>query len=90
MVKYRRLPTAARREPITKVTEMTVLTLMPMSRAVSKSLDTARMAMPILVCLMKRDSATTSTMVSTGVTSVTRLVTAPKTLTVSLSQGSCG
>ena len=42
-------PTPARKEPITNVMEMTLLILMPMSWLVSKSLLTARMAMPILV-----------------------------------------
>ena len=52
------------------MTEITLLTLMPMSRAVSKSLDTARMAIPVLVWLMNSTSATTRRMVSSGVTMV--------------------
>ena len=44
---------------------------MPISWLVSKSLDTARMAMPILVWLMSMTSAITSTSVSTGVMMVT-------------------
>ena len=50
MVKYSREPMAASREPMMKVTEITLLIRMPMSCAVSKSRDTARMAMPIRVC----------------------------------------
>ena len=50
--------------------EMTLLTLMPIRRAVSKSLDTARMAIPVLVWLMKITSAATRRMVSSGVTMV--------------------
>ena len=48
-MKYSMEPTAARKEPMTKVMEMTALILMPISWAVSKSLAAARMAMPILV-----------------------------------------
>ena len=51
MVKYSREPMAASREPMMKVTEITLLIRMPMSCAVSKSRDTARMAMPIRVWL---------------------------------------
>ena len=40
---------AARKEPMTNVALITRLILMPISWLVSKSLDTARMAMPILV-----------------------------------------
>ena len=87
MVKYSMAPTAARKEPMTKVMEMTALILMPMSWAVSKSLAAARMAMPILVWLMRYTRANTSTMVSTGVTSVTRLVDSPNTVTFSDIQG---
>ena len=43
-----------------KVIEMTLFILMPMSVLVSKSLATARMAMPILVWLMSSTSSTTS------------------------------
>ena len=73
-----------------KVIEMTLFILMPMSVLVSKSLATARMAMPIFVWLMSSTSSTTSTSVSTGVTSVTIFVVAPNTLTVSEIQGMVG
>ena len=68
---------------MTKVMEMTALILMPMSCAVSKSLAAARMAMPIFVWLMRYTSTITSRIVRTGVTSVTRLVEVPRTLTFS-------
>ena len=45
------------------------------------------MAMPILVWLMRYTRATTSRMVSTGVTRVTRLVEAPRMVTFSEIQG---
>ena len=57
-----------------KVTEITALILMPMSWAVSKSLATARMAMPTLVWWMSWVRASTSTSTKTGVTTVTTLV----------------
>lgn len=57
---------------MTKVMLMTLLILIPMSWAVSKSLLTARMAMPILVWLMSHMRPMTSRMVSTGVKKVTR------------------
>ncbi len=44
---------------MTNVAEMTELILMPISWLVSKSRDTARMAMPILVWLISITSATT-------------------------------
>ena len=53
MVKYSMEPTAARKEPITNVMEMTRLILMPISCAVSKSLAAARIAIPIFVLLMR-------------------------------------
>ena len=87
MVKYSMEPTAARKEPMTKVMEMTALILMPMSWAVSKSLAAARMAMPILVWLMRYTRTTTSRIVRMGVTRVTRLVEAPSTITFSEIQG---
>ena len=68
---------------MTKVMEMTELIFTPMSCAVSKSLAAARIPMPILVFLMSATSAKTSAMVRTGVTTVTRLVDAPKSVTVS-------
>ena len=55
---------------------MTLLILMPISCAVSKSLDTARMAMPILVLLISITRPTTSRITSTGVTTVTTFVVA--------------
>ena len=75
---------------MTKVMEMTLLILMPISRAVSKSLETARMAMPILVWLMSHCSSSTSTSTSTGVTTVTTCVVAPRIVTVSDTNGSDG
>ena len=65
--------TPARKEPITKVMEITELILMPISWDVSKSRETARMAIPILVWLISSTSATTSTMVRMGVMMVMRL-----------------
>ena len=53
---------------------------------VSKSLDTARIAIPILVCLISITSSTTSTIVSTGVIRVTILVVADPIVTVFCSQ----
>ena len=58
-----------------------------MSCAVSKSLDAARMASPTFVFFVSHTSSSTSPIVSTGVTSVTRLVDAPRTLMVSEIQG---
>ena len=58
-----------------------------MSRAVSKSLAAARMPMPIFVFLIRYTKTSTSTKVSTGVTTVTRLVDAPSTVTISEIQG---
>ncbi len=63
---------------------------MPISWLVSKSLETARMAMPIFVLLISVTSSTTSTSVSTGVTRVTILVLAPITITVSEMPGMVG
>ena len=54
-MKYSMEPTAARKEPMINVTLITALMRMPMSWLVSKSLETARMAMlfctlgPVLV-----------------------------------------
>ncbi len=61
-----------------KVTEITELILMPMSWLVSKSLATARMAMPTLVWLMSWVRATTRATTRKGVTTVTTLVVVPK------------
>ena len=68
---------AASSEPMINVTEMTLLMRIPISCAVSKSRDTARMAMPIFVWLMSCVSATTSTTTSTGVMTVTYFVDTP-------------
>ena len=73
-----------------KVTEMTELIFTPISWLVSKSLETARMAMPTLVWLISSTSSATSTITSTGVTSVTMRVVAPNTLTDSEIQGMVG
>ena len=73
-----------------KVALMTELILMPISWLVSKSLDTARMAMPILVFWMKSTRTTTSTRVSTGVIRVTILVVAVPMVTDSLMKGMVG
>jgi hypothetical protein len=73
-MKYSMEPSAARPLPMTKVKLMTALMRTPMSWLVSKSLDTARMAMPILVFLMRATSSRTSTTVSTGVMKVTSVV----------------
>ena len=83
-------PMAARKLPTAKVKEMTLLILMPISWAVSKSREAARMAMPILVFWIRVTSAATSTMTRNGVTTVTRLVWQPSTVTVSLIQGRAG
>ena len=66
---------------MTKVVEMTELILMPISWLVSKSRETARMAMPIFVWLISHTRPTSSTSVRTGVTIVTILVVAPKIVT---------
>ena len=68
-MKYSADPTAARKEPMTKV--------MPISCAVSKSREAARMAMPILVWLMSWVSTTTSATTRNGVITVTILVEVP-------------
>ena len=82
-MKYSSEPMAARNEPITKVIEITLLIFTPMSWLVSKSFETARIAIPTLVYLMRSTSTIMSTIVSIGVITVTRFVTAPKILTVS-------
>ena len=69
---------------------MTVLMRMPMRRLVSKSLETARIAMPTLVYLMRSVKSTTSTMVRIGVTTVTILVVEPQIVIVWLSHGMAG
>jgi hypothetical protein len=90
LVKKRIEPMAARNVPIIKVAEITLLILMPISCAVSKSTDTARMAMPILVWLMSSTSAMTSAMVKNGVMTVTRDVSIPNSRTGSEIQGIAG
>ena len=59
-----------------KVMEMTLFTLIPMRRLVSKSVDTERIAMPIFVWLISWISATTSTIIRIGVRTVTTFVVA--------------
>ena len=81
---------AARAEPMTKVTEMTVLMRTPMSWAVSKSRDTARMAMPTLVRLMSWVRASTRRITRTGVMSTTILVGVPAMETVLARDGITG
>ena len=68
------------------VTEMTELILMPMSWAVSKSRETARMAMPTFVWLMSCVRPSTSRITSTGVMSTTSFVGVPAMVTVFVSQ----
>ncbi len=75
---------------MTNVTLMTAFILMPIRQLVSKSLDTARMAMPTFVYLMSRVSSTTSTMVRTGVMIVTIFVVAPQMVTWFESRGIVG
>ena len=75
-------PTAAKNEPITKVILITRFILTPINWLVSKSFETARIAIPILVNLIIATSANTSSMVSTGVITVTHFVVAPKIFTV--------
>ena len=55
---------------------------MPMSELVSKSRETARIAIPIFVCLMSITSRNTRTIVRTGVMTVTILVVAEPIFTV--------
>ena len=83
-------PTTASAEPMTKVMEITLLILMPMRRLVSKSLETARMAMPILVWLIRVVSRAMSTSTSTGVMMTTSLVDAPQMLMVLVSASMAG
>ena len=83
-------PTAARAEPMTKVMEITELILMPMSWLVSKSLATARMAMPTLVWLMSWVRATTRAITRKGVRMTTHLMGVPAIVTVSDRKGMAG
>ena len=64
MEKYSREPMAARKQPMINVALITLFILMPMSWLVSKSLDTARMAMPIFVYLMKSNYVTPQVIVN--------------------------
>ena len=69
---------------------ITELILIPISCAVSKSRDAARMAVPIFVWLISCVSTTTSATTSTGVTSVTTFVDVPAMVTCADSPGSSG
>ena len=71
---------AARKEPMTKVMEMTLLIFTPMSWLVSKSFETARIAMPIFVYLIRRTRTMIRAIVRIGVMTVTRFVEAPRML----------
>ena len=73
-IKYRIDPSPASAQPITNVRLITELILIPISCAVSKSRDTARIAMPTLVLFTSSTSATTSTTVIIGVINVTSVV----------------
>ena len=64
--------------------------LMPISWLVSKSFETARMAMPILVRLISSTRTATSRIVRIGVTTVTTLVVALPILMESEIQGIFG
>ncbi len=88
--KNNREPTPAKKEPMTKVMLMTPLMLMPISWAVSKSLDTARIAIPILVYRIRATRPMTRARVRTGVRRVTREVATPAKFTLSPIQGMVG
>ena len=75
------LQNAARREPSMNVIEITRLIFIPISWLVSKSLETALIAIPIFVCLISNVRRTTRITVKTGVMSVTTLVEAPQICT---------
>ena len=62
---------AARAEPMAKVIEMVEFTLMPMSWAAPLSSDTARMALPSLVRLVKAVRTTMMMIQAAMVSSVT-------------------
>ena len=68
---------AARKVPMIKVKLMTELILIPISCEVSKSREAARMAMPILVFLIRVTNSSTRIMVRMGVIIVTLFVVAP-------------
>ena len=70
-MKYKIEPIAASAQPITNVMLITLLIFTPISCAVSKSFDTALIAIPILVLLISATSAITSTIVKIGVMNVT-------------------
>ena len=83
-------PTAARAEPMTKVAEITELILMPISWLVSKSLATARMAMPILVWLISWVRTITRATTRKGVRMTTHLMGVPAMVMVSPRKGRVG
>ena len=66
--------TAASAEPMAKVMEIVWLTLMPISEAAPRSSDTQRMALPVLVLLVKAVSAIMMTMLAAMVTSVAPVI----------------
>ena len=72
------------------VAEITLLILIPISWLVSKSFETARMAMPIFVLLISSTRATTSAITRKGVTTVTTLVLAAPIAIVSEIHGIVG
>ena len=75
---------------MTNVMEITELILMPMSWDVSKSRDTARMAIPIFVFWMRMTSTTTSRMVRMGVMMVMRFMLRPPTWSTWVRKGMSG
>ena len=90
LAKYSSAPTAARNEPMMNVMEITRLIFTPMSCAVSKSLDTARMDMPNLVWLMMSTSTTISTTATSGEMNTASLSLTPNTRTLWLTRGISG
>ena len=56
------------------VIDMTLFILIPISWLVSKSLETARIAIPIFVCFISSESRMTSAIVRNGVMTVTIFV----------------
>ena len=75
---------AASALPTANVKLMTRLILMPMRQDVSKSRDTARIAMPIFVLRMRNASARTRITVRMGVMNVTSVVDISPSFTVLL------
>lgn len=63
-------PIAAKDEPIIKVDDITLLILIPISLAVSKSFETALIAIPILVLLVMKSTAYKRMRVTKGVIKV--------------------